>query len=315
MFGLHRLINLIATIILTLLLTLLITATIVTYTTSEVISNRENLRTWLHEDNVRDSYINYVVDQTYSTNAGIILRGIIDEDEYEEIVRKEFSDEIADQLIDTTVDQVYDWLEGEKKTPQVSFSPINTDIDFSGLDQVLDEKIGFLGDFVDVEDILLFSDKIELINLEDFTLSNAPEVYQTVLSIPKKLVIASIIVAILILLSNRSWRSGVLLIGLAVAASSLFMLVGYKYIDIEQLIKFAKIPYGIDELPDLSSSPEFIRLIGHHARENISSKFREYNTYSLGFGILSVAISQLGIKEVEVENEADIDEIEEPTSE
>ncbi len=299
--AISKLLNIVFSVIFAILLALTSFGAIFTYNLSNVVSDRQNLKDWFFEDEVKKSFVEYIIDNSFSM---VIepLSLIVSEEEIYNQIENEIIGEKYNKIVDGTVDKIYDWLEGDSNDVEIQLldDDILGDLDF--LDEMFDEKLGIFSKLINPSDILKISDQLNIINLDKLTLASIPHLYQSLLKLPQKLLIVSIVLALLIFFSHKSWRVGAFINGLAISILPIYILFLYKIIPLNKILEQFDF-YNKLKLPDFSKVPEFIKLIYFQAENQVLSSVGQHAIYILIVGLLLIVVSQLAIKEREVEEE------------
>jgi hypothetical protein len=304
--AISKLFNIIISIIIAVQLALLAYVTVFTYNLGQVASDKSNLKTWLTDEVVKEAYIDYLVDSYYSLVENPLTEliedlGIVDETNIREALEQELVGSKFDDIVDSTVDGVYDWLEGRSESLQVETSDEILE-DLSFVDDALGDEMGILSEIISPTEILKISDQLNIIDLEQLSKNNIPYLYQQLLTLPKKLLIVCAVLAVLLILSNKSWRYGIFMIGLSLTLMPLYTLFLYKYFPLETIVNTQEIAERM-ELPALDQIPEFLVLIYQKAGEQVMDLTNKHALYMLIVGVVLVVISQLAIKDKVVEED------------
>lgn len=300
--GISKIFNLITSIIITLLLALLAYIALFTYNLGNVISERGNMKEWLTDTVIKEAYVDYIVDSYYSASESP-FSGLIDEEQAKIFISDRLTGDAFDQMADSTIDTIYNWLEGRSDTIKIDASSEDIINDLGFIDEMYDDKLGILSDIIDPTDLIKLSDSLNIIDLDKLSANNIPYLYQQILSLPKKLLIVCLVLAVLLLLSNRSWRYGFFMIGLALMIGPVYTLFGYRHLPLDYIIDIDNIRKDLS-IPSLDELPQFITLIFDKASTQIMSITNKYAVLMIVAGILIIVISQLAIREREVDDDS-----------
>ncbi len=301
--AISKIFNIVTSIVITIQLALIAYLMIFTYNLGNILSDKQNLKDWLTDQQVKEAYVEYIVDNFYSV-VETPFSGLINEELSKKLMEDHLAGEAFDEIVDPTVDTIYDWLEGRSDNVKIETSSEDILKDLGFINDLYDEKLGVFSDIIDPTDIIKLSDSLNIIDLEQLSANNIPYLYQQLLTLPKKLLIVCVVLSALLILSNRSWRYGFFLIGLSLTLGPLYTLFGYKYLPFDSIININQIRENMS-IPSLEELPSFITLIFNKASSMVISITNKHAVIMLVVGILIIAISQLAIREKVIEEDDD----------
>ncbi|MCB9789794.1 hypothetical protein H6762_02310 [Candidatus Nomurabacteria bacterium] len=305
MLGCSRIINLLFTITLVVLLGVVTWAEIYTRSTVSLISDREVVKGWMRDEKGQEAFLGFIIENTYAEDSKGIVENVITKDEYRSLVDEQISKEELAKLSDNTIDQLYDWLEGKEDIPSIDLLDSESGIDLSFIDNILEDKLGELSKVVDSRDIIFLTSKLNIIDTEQVDLAKMPELYSALLALPDKLLIAGLIISVIIILSLRSLRAGLLLVGVAIGFSGSIFLFEQSNTLVHEVLGSKYFPL---DLPSAEQIPGFLRTLWDIASEDILQIARKYAIFAMAGGVGIAVGSQLAISERVVDDEDDEDE-------
>lgn len=312
MLGCSRLTNLILSIAIAIVLTFMVAATIIAYSVSEVIRDREIMKEKIKDDRVKEEFINYLQDEFKKQTDGN-LSLIIDDSAAQDILADPAAEAKIDQTLDDLVDQTYDWLEGKGANPTLSIDSSKSD-EPTLLEEEIRGKLGPVGDLINYDELNEASSKFRLYEVKGDQINAVPELYGTVNTLYKKLFIGVVILSAVLLLSARSIRKGAFVLGLVLMGAGLLVLFGPKYVDRSPAVE-ARIEQQTEKLPWIVNTlfkesadtiknidtPTFVDQFGVLMLKEIQDHANLYAKIALAFGAVIAVGTQLSIKRSEAE--------------
>lgn len=302
MLGCSKVTNFISSIILVIVLSLITVLGITLYTTSAIITDKENPKRWLKSDELRDNYVDYLADQLYSDSPPQFLEDLIGENEFKEFIKSKLSDEWVDKSIDLMVDGIYRWLEGDLDAPSLKFNETESE-NLINFEKVLEDKLGELAKFINVDEVNELTSQVKILNLSSYSLEYIPKTYQKLKDAPRKFAIAGAVVTGLLFLSSNSIRNGLFNIGVSTALSGASILYGPRLLSNNpQLLK--KLPLiKYDMLPKYADLPPLAQNLLEIAAREIMVESRKYALLLLLGGVALIVATQFAIRTVEYEED------------
>jgi len=258
------------------------------------VTDRENMRTWLKTDNIKEAYQDYITQKiTDDTNLSIITL-LIPEQEITSLIDKQINTEWIENSIDEAVDSTYDWLEGKKGAKST--------VDVSNheeLSSILQPSTGAISELLGLSNDSLFNVNIPLIDLNKQFTELLPKTYTQLTLLPNRLLILNAILLAILVFSSKNGREASFRLGLSFTIAGGILIFGPNYIS-ENPQSLSIIGINLESLPQLSELPLYAQEVVKLATLDITKDITNYTIIAFVAGIAFIVLSQLELKEVEV---------------
>jgi len=265
------------------------------YFLSQRVTNRENMRTWLKTNKVKEAYKDHITKEiTEDANLSIITI-LIPEEDITTLVNKQINDNWIENSIDNAVDSTYDWLEGKKQDEENSKAPINLS-ENKDLNSILQPSTGSIGELLGLTNENLFGIDIPLINLNDKFTELLPKTYIQLTLLPQRLLILNAILLAILIFSSKNGREASFRLGLTLTIAGGLLIFGPNYIS-KNPDSLSIIGIHLESLPQLSELPLYAQNVVELAKIDITKDITELHYWSLCnwysfYNILSIRIKR-----------------------
>jgi hypothetical protein len=295
MFGL---IKKIFKLVFPIILGLVLAISLPLYFLSQRVTDRENTRTWLKTDEVRDAYQDYITKQITEDSNLSLLTILIPEDDISELIKEQINEEWVNNSIDLTIDSTYDWLEGKEEAETPIELSKNTS-DNNDLQSILQPSTGDLAGLLGLGGEDLLGIDIPLLDLNEKFIELLPKTYNQLTLLPNRLLILNGILLALLVFSSKNGREASFKLGLTLTLAGGILLFGPDYIG-ENPESLAVIGINLDSIPQVSELPVYAQQVVELAQEDITNDIKNYTIAAFVLGVVFIILSQLELKEVEV---------------
>lgn len=316
MLGCSRITNLILTIAVSFVLTVMIAASIIAYSVTEVISDRDTVKEAIKDEKVKEEFLLYIQEELDKQTDGDISL-ILDDEAVATLLEDQATSEKVDETLDALVDDTYNWLEGEGDQPTITIGEANEE-DETLLEEEIRDKLGPVGDLINYDELNEASSQFRLYEIKDEQVDKIPHIYNTLTDLYKKILIGVIVLALLLIFSAQSLRKGAFYLGIILVAAGVLVLFSPAYIrqspEAQETIeaRVEELPWVIRTLLKESiqtiedvDPPQFVNEFGIVLFQQIQNKASLYAKITIALGIVLAVGTQLSIRRTEAELDYD----------
>jgi hypothetical protein len=308
MLNFSKLTNTIFSLFIMILLTLLVSGLLISYSTTEIVRDREIIKEEVKSEQVREAYVKYITNIIEENDDEI--EGIIDEQKVEELLEEESNRDEINSKLDQLVDETYLWLEEDGDKPSVEVFE-NKEAE-NNLESELREKIGPIAGVVDYEKLEEKIPTVSLYNVSKDNVDRIPNIYQNAVNAYKKVAIGIVILTFVIFFSAKNLRTGFLYFGIILSLGAAIPLLGPQ-LDFGSELNSSNIIQNLNDLPWLLKTPfkssiealqninmpEFVSKFFINVAKRINERIALYSKIVLAFGLSIVFLTQFSLKEIE----------------
>lgn len=279
--------------IFTLLFGLFLSLTIFSYVLVESISDKEQLRAWVSDEQVQKELVNYIIEKSVSPEVVLIAKKLAGEENFDRFLESEVVKENVQNLTELAVDAIHGWITGEMEEPVITIEQKNIT---KPIVDLINENLSIVGDILDLEERIDESKELTLLAVDEEKTDAVRSFFQFVENLPKVFLFLTLLFGFLTIFSMNSWRRRILMIGGGIFVSGVILFFAKNNESLFENLKYSFVDLSGFKLPAYDSLPEFAQLILRNAWIDVSDSAEKYSKYLFGIGLLLILASQLTIR-------------------